>query len=93
MRPYSPRRRARDRSYPQARIAVQERSQGLCEAGTSVCTGRLEQVHHKAGRTGPDPHALDRLLGVCAACHRYIESNRAESYERGWLIRRNGGAA
>jgi hypothetical protein len=57
MRPYSPRRRARDRSYPQARIAVQERSQGLCEAGTSVCTGRLEQVHHKAGRTGPDPHA------------------------------------
>ena len=91
MRQVSKRRQKRDRNYPKARQAVYARADGRCEAGIwPVCTGRCEQVHHKAGRTGPDPHALDGLLGVCHRCHEWIELNREASYRLGFLVRRNG---
>jgi hypothetical protein len=59
------------------------RSQGFCEALLEDCTGWAEQVHHLAGRTGPDPHRVDlydwraagnNLLAACSACHREIHN-------------------
>lgn len=91
IRPVSDRRRRRDRDYPQARMQVWERAEGRCEAVASqACTGRCEQVHHVAGRDGPDPHRLDLLLGVCAPCHQHIHRHVIESFSRGWMRRRNG---
>lgn len=88
--PVSKKRRARDRGYPAQREAVYARARGMCEALVSDgCTLACEQVHHLAGRAGPDPHRLDNLLGVCAACHLWIGANPAESYERGLMVRRN----
>jgi 5-methylcytosine-specific restriction endonuclease McrA len=92
IRPVSPRKRRRDAGYAQARRQVFERAEGLCEARCAPsCSGRCEQVHHRAGRGGVDPHRLDNLVGVCQACHMFIEAHRGWAYEAGWLVRRNGG--
>ena len=92
MRQVSAKRRKRDKSYPAARRAVFARSMGACEAQAFVgCNGQCQQVHHIAGRVGPDPHRLDGLLGVCSDCHLYIHRNVAEAYERGWTVSRLGG--
>jgi 5-methylcytosine-specific restriction endonuclease McrA len=29
----------------------------------------MTDVHHIAGRGGPDPHRLDNLIGLCRECH------------------------
>lgn len=89
------RRRSRAESarlarYQKARGIVYERSGGYCEANTPHCNGRCEQVHHRKGRDGDLVDNVDLLLGTCEACHRYIHSNPARSYEAGWMIRRNG---
>lgn len=77
-------RARRDRGYPKARQQVWERAEGRCEARVSPsCNGQAEQVHHKAGRTGPDPHRLDNLLAVCLRCHMHIEKHREQARELG----------
>ena len=91
MRAMSKRRLKRDAGYQRARFDVFNRADGMCEAmAVHGCTRRCEQVHHIAGRGGPDPHRLDLLLGVCHVCHDHIERHPAEAFERGWRIRRNG---
>ena len=88
---WSKRRLKRDARYQSARRGVFERAGGRCELMiTPECTGRCEQVHHKAGRNVPDPHRLELLIGCCLHCHTYLHSHVAESYERGWMVRRNG---
>ena len=90
--PVSARRRARDAAYPAARRAVYERAGGVCEAQVAgVCLGAGTQVHHIAGRGGPDPHRLDNLKLCCAPCHEHIHANPAESYAAGWMRSRIGG--
>lgn len=90
IRPVSARRRKRDSVYADRRVDVYDRADGQCEAATGLwCTGRCEQVHHKAGRGGPDPHRLDNLVGICAPCHRWVEEHRTAAYELGLLVRRN----
>lgn len=92
--PVSARRRKRDAPYSDARQAVYDRARGMCEALVADgCTTACEQVHHLAGRGGLDPHRLDNLLGVCGACHLWIETNREQAYAVGFLVRRNGKAA
>lgn len=54
----------------------------------TVCTGRAEVRHHLKGRGNPE---LDMLTAdICDACHRYVHAHPKESYERGWMLRRNG---
>lgn len=66
MKAVSGRRRKRDAVYGARREQVWERAAGVCEyCRAAAC----EQVHHLAGRGGPDPHRLDNLIGLCAACH------------------------
>lgn len=89
----STRRRKRDALYPQRRVEVFERAGGRCEARIhhDGCTGRCEQVHHLAGRGGPDPHRLENLLGVCGPCHHFIHVEPAAAMRAGLMVRRNGG--
>lgn len=67
MRAVSDRRRRRDAVYPERRRQVWERGGGVCEH----CLVRpMGEVHHVAGRGGPDPHRLENLKGLCAGCHQ-----------------------
>jgi len=77
------------RRYDRARAIVMETAEGMCEAATPRCVGPAGQVHHRQGRDGDLVDDLDNLLAVCYACHDYIHSHPHESYERGWMIRRN----
>lgn len=93
LRAVSSRRISRDAAYPSSRRAIYDRADGMCEA---MCNDRCQryghQVHHLAGRSGPDPHRLDNLLLCCRPCHDHIHANPALSYDRGWMVRRNGTA-
>jgi hypothetical protein len=67
VRAVSDRRRKRDAVYPERREQVWERGNGMCE----FChMAAMTDVHHLAGRGGPDPHRLDNLIGLDAECHR-----------------------
>jgi len=66
VRAVSDRRRRRDAVYPERRREVHERGDGVCE----FChAAEMTEVHHIAGRLGPDPHRLSNLVGLCAPCH------------------------
>jgi 5-methylcytosine-specific restriction endonuclease McrA len=67
VRAVSDRRRKRDAVYPVRREQVWDRAGGVCEHCRAA---ECEQVHHLAGRGGPDPHRLGNLIGLCAGCHR-----------------------
>lgn len=88
IQPVSTRRRARDAGYPNARKAVYARADGRCEV--AGCAAPVTDVHHLAGRGGPDPHRLDNLLGCCRAHHGLIHANPAWAYAMGYLVRRHG---
>ena len=67
MKAVSHKRRKRDGIYATRRVEVWERGNGMCE----FChMAAMTDVHHIAGRGGPDPHRLDNLIGLCAECHR-----------------------
>jgi 5-methylcytosine-specific restriction endonuclease McrA len=76
----SSKRRRRDAVYPQRRIEVFERAGGMCER---CLIAPCEQVHHRAGRGGHDPHALSNLIGLCAACHRWAHAHPADAVIEG----------
>lgn len=63
-----------------------------CEAKVEgVCRGRATLRHHRQGRTpipGIDVDDRDHTLDLCDPCHRHIHNHPAQSYERGWMIRR-----
>jgi len=63
----SDKRRRRDAVYPERRRQVWERGEGLCEFCRAA---EMTDVHHIAGRNGPDPHRLSNLVGLDAECHR-----------------------
>ena len=67
MKPVSDRRRRRDAVYGERRVQVWERGDGVCEFCRSA---GMTDVHHVAGRGGPDPHRLENLIGLCSGCHR-----------------------
>ena len=91
LRVVSDRRRKRDATYPSSRKAVYERAEGMCEVQATIkCERGGHQVHHIAGRLGPDPHRLDNLLLCCRHCHDLIHAHPQLAYEKGWMVRRNG---
>lgn len=91
MRPMSAKRRKRDRNYQDARAAVWERADGMCEAPVHAdgCVGQMHDTHHIAGRLGPDPHRLDNLKGLSKSCHAKAHLNPEWAYETGLSIHRN----
>lgn len=57
-----------------------------CEAQLPGCTGRSQEVHHKAGRIGALLLDEAHLMAICHPCHDYIHTrmSRAEAVERGF---------
>jgi 5-methylcytosine-specific restriction endonuclease McrA len=87
MRPVSRKRQVRDRDYQAAREAVYERCEGVCERCNRA---GVTDIHHLAGRTGPNPHRLANLAGFCRPCHNWVHQNPAEAREQGWMRSRLG---
>jgi len=80
LRAVSDRRRRRDAAYPERRRQVWARGGGVCEwCGVDA----MAEVHHRAGRVGPDPHALSNLVGLCSACHRRAHAEPAAARAAG----------
>lgn len=91
----SARRRKRDAYYDAQRQAVYDRAGGRCEFreadGWARCCQPMVDVHHLAGRVGPDPHRLSNLIGLCRHHHDQAHAHPAWAYEVGLLVRRHGG--
>jgi 5-methylcytosine-specific restriction endonuclease McrA len=90
VRQVSDRRRRRDAVYPARRVEVFERGGGVCEH--CLCAA-MTDVHHRAGRGGPDPHRLDNLVGLCAGCHRRAHSEPVWARSVGLMRSRHGMAS
>lgn len=48
-------------------------------------------LHHRRARAmggsrRPDTNSPVNLLSLCAPCHGFVESYRAEAYVKGWLV-------
>ena len=86
MKPVSDKRRKRDAIYPKRREEVWARGNGMCE----FCAWRaMTDVHHIAGRGGPDPHRLDNLIGLCRECHDKAHSMPEWSRKHGLMRTRH----
>lgn len=78
-------------TYQQARRRVYDRDQGRCV----VCGRWIDagSVHHRQGRSGPDPHRLSNLILCCGTgttgCHGRIHANPAWAYAQGLMVRRH----
>lgn len=64
------------------------RSRGVCEF--PGCPDMATVIHHRRGRTGPDPHAVHLLAHLCNPHHIYTHDHPAESYANGLMVKRNG---
>lgn len=72
--------------HPSVIDAVEDRSDGACEASTPDCVGSAAQFHHRKLRKHGGPDTVRNLLHVCAPCHHWIHHNPAVSYEHGLLL-------
>ena len=86
MRAVSDKRRKRDAIYATRREQVWERGNGMCE----FChMAAMTDVHHIAGRVGPDPHRLDNLIGLCRQDHDKIHANPEWAMKHGLMRSRH----
>ena len=88
------RKQERQEAYTLARISFFVRlaaRQGGSVAICEVCGEAPATVaHHKAGRDGDKLADDTEFLGACDPCHTYIHAHPEESYELGYMVRRNG---
>lgn len=90
----SPMKRSREHAKSQAEwqrmvICAILISRGRCRANIlGKCTWWATEGHHIAGR-GVGKNVPSNCLPVCAACHRWIESNRKRAMEMGFSRPRN----
>jgi 5-methylcytosine-specific restriction protein A len=74
---------------PTVRSIVMERSSRWCER-CGLEMGR--ELHHRrprgmGGTKRPETNQPSAALWLCPGCHRDIESQRAEAFINGWLVR------
>jgi len=77
--------------------AVRARSQGRCERCGTDSAARWSLHHRKprgmGGTRDPEINSPANVLLLCGSgtegCHGRVESNRAEAYDLGLLVRRN----
>lgn len=75
------------------REVVTTRALWACErCGGAVSQGSC-QIHHRkprgaGGTSNPVTNSPANLLLLCNECHLWVERNRTEAYEQGWLVRR-----
>ena len=69
---------------------VLDRSGDMCERCGSLSPA---DVHHRrargmGGTRDPEIHSPANLVVLCRDCHTFVEHNRAEATEQGWLVPR-----
>ena len=70
----------------EVKMQARRRSKGVCEAGSSQCTGKAAHFHHRKLRRHND-HRLVNTLHVCSHCHAYIHDIAPiVAYAMGWLV-------
>lgn len=73
------------------RETVRLRADGHCErCGRSIANYPAD-IHHRrprsmGGTRRPEIHAPESLVVLCRDCHVWVESNRAQASEHGWLV-------
>ena len=76
--------------YQRQRRRAWERDGGACV----ICGRTAESVHHRQGRSGPDPHRLANLLTLCGdgvrGDHGEIHAHQSASYALGRMVPRLG---
>lgn len=83
-------RRTPLRARPQRRARPGEPLATWCEAAVAdVCQGRAVHRHHVLRRSAGGSDDKTNTLDACAACHSWIHAHPADSYERGFLLRRS----
>lgn len=86
--PRSQKRSKEERLYLAKRIIFLQENP-MCQAHLpGICTKHATEVHHKKGRIGELLLNILFWLGVCHACHEWIENNREEAMEKGFSIKR-----
>ena len=84
----SQKRSKEERLYSGKRVIFLQENP-MCQAHLpGICTKHATEVHHKKGRIGELLLNILFWLGVCHACHEWIENNRAEAMELGFSIKR-----
>lgn len=79
---------AESKDLRDARLAVQRRSGGWCEAGTPACLpGRHAgcHAHHMQLRSQGGADTDDNLLWICAPGHKWVHDHPETARERGWI--------
>lgn len=76
---------------PATRALIVERAWFRCEKCRAA---RVEHVHHRrprgmGGDRRPSTAGAANGLALCAPCHHWIESQRTESEELGYLVDQN----
>lgn len=74
-----------------ARLECRERAGGLCEIATPLCPAGLHQgaqAHHRLRRSQGGQDTPENLMWLCNGAHTHVHAHPAESFEKGWLLRR-----
>lgn len=69
------------------------RSQGQCEVMSILCTYAVSDVHHRrprgmGGTDDPAANMASNGIAICRRCHMWVESNRTEAMDFGFLVSR-----
>ena len=84
----SQKRSKEDRLYSGKRVIFLQENP-MCQAHLpGICTKHATEVHHKKGRIGELLLNILFWLGVCHACHEWIELNREAAIEMGLSVSR-----
>ena len=87
IRQVSPLRKERLKEYAVKR-ELYLRQHPVCEC----CTSKPSvEIHHTRGRENERLVDEADWMAVCRPCHQWIETNRTEAYERGYLRSRHRG--
>lgn len=87
IRSMSAKRRAKLGAYRKARLFVEARCHGRCEARLVGCDGTGDQAHHVLRRSQGGPDTPENLLWCCSTCHQNIHANPERSFAMGLLRR------
>lgn len=83
---------------PKVRTLVRVRANLRCEACIRYLGEDDGQQHHRrprqiGGSKRPDTNVASNLLLLCLSCHQWTESQRAQAYDIGLLVRQSANPA
>jgi 5-methylcytosine-specific restriction endonuclease McrA len=84
----SPKTRARAKTWAAVKREVFRDCGGRCQVGAPGCFGDAQHGHHKLPKAQGGDDVRANCLPVCFLCHRWRHDHPAESYARGFLLKR-----